>query len=267
MHPAQIPDLLLPGLTDTHCHLEDPAFDMDRRFVIERMQHAGMTRVLLAGTDLADSQSAAQLAREYPNLLRFAAGIHPHAAQQMDHSMRDALQNLLQEEGAVAVGEIGLDYFRDHSPRADQRRAFQEQLALAREMNLPIIVHIRDAVEDALAILAEAAPPRVGVWHAFSGDRILAEKAIAMGFYVGAAGPVTYPKATALREAFRTIPLERILVETDAPYLPPQGNRGARNEPVLVGEVIHQLALDRNLTPVEMAAAVRENANRLFEWE
>jgi TatD DNase family protein len=267
MRPALVPTDCLPGLTDTHCHLEDSAFDPDRLAVLDRARQAGLVRLLLAGTDVTDSRAAAQCARQYPDFLRFAAGIHPHAASQADARALDALRELLADSQAVAVGEIGLDYFRDLSPRQDQRRAFLAQLALAREFHLPAIVHIRDAVEDALSMLAEAALPRRGVWHAFSGDAGLAERALGLGFYLGAAGPITYPRAASLREVFRRAPLDRILLETDAPYLPPQSDRGARNEPALAGEILRRLASERNLAPERMAAATRENANQLFGWE
>jgi TatD DNase family protein len=267
MRTAQLPDRFLSGLTDTHCHLEDAAFAADRADVVERIRRAGMIRVLLAGTDLADSQAAALLAKEHSDVLRFAAGLHPQEASLWDAALCDGFRELLRMPGAVAVGEIGLDYYRNLSPREDQLRAFREQLALAQEMQLPVIVHIREAADDALALLAEAALARGGVWHAFSGEISQAKRALDLGFFLGAAGPVTYPKASTLRAVFRSIPLERILVETDAPYLPPEGNRGKRNEPVLVQETILRLAADRELPPEEAAAIFRQNANHLFAWE
>jgi TatD DNase family protein len=267
MRSARLPAQVLPHLTDTHCHLEDPAFDLDREEVIARIRRAGMTRLLVAGSDLADSQAAARLAQAHPDLMRFAAGIHPHSADQMSPSSIDALRTLLLQPGAAAVGEIGLDYYREMSPRTTQRDAFHRQLILACDIHLPVIVHIRDAADDALDMLADLNPPRHGVWHAFSGDAAMAERALAMGFYLGAGGPITYPKAAILRDVFRAAPLDRILVETDSPYLPPEGNRGARNEPILTDAVVRRLAIERNLSADKIVTATRENANRLFGWE
>jgi TatD DNase family protein len=267
MRPADIPADSLPGLTDTHCHLQDSAFDADRPAAIERARQTGLVRVLLAGTDLADSQAAALLAAQHPDWMRFAAGVHPHAAAEFPEDALPALRALLQNPAAVAVGEIGLDYFRDLSPRNEQRRAFHAQLILAREMALPIVLHVRDAAEDALAMLADQPLSRGGVWHSFAGDAATAERALQMGLYLGAAGPLTYPNASALREALRTAPLERILVETDAPYLPPHGHRGKRNEPALVSLIVRRLAAEREQAPEAVAAIVRANANQLFHWE
>jgi TatD DNase family protein len=265
--PARIPDSVLPGLTDTHCHLQDSAFDADRADVLDRARRCGMVRILLAGTDAEDSDAAAQLAKKSPDLLRFAAGVHPHAAATLDASALQAIRMLLGDPQAVAAGEIGLDYYRDLAPRAEQRRAFQSQLELAAEADLPIVLHVREAADDALGMLADAPLPRGGVWHAFAGDPATAESALRLGLYLGAGGPLTYPKAAGLRDTFRAAPLERLLLETDAPYLPPDGNRGARNEPALVGEIVRRLALDRHQTPESMTAILRENANRLFRWE
>jgi TatD DNase family protein len=267
MRTAHIPEGVLPDLTDTHCHLQDQAFASDSQAVIERARQSGLMRILLAGTDVTDSQAAAHLAEKHPDLMRFAAGVHPHAATSLSTTALASLRTLLRAPGAVAVGEIGLDYFRDLSPRTEQRSAFQAQLALAAELDLPVIMHVRDAVDDVLAILTDFTLPRRGVWHAFSADRGTAERALMIGFYLGAAGPVTYPKADELREVFRTTPLDRILIETDAPYLPPDGNRGARNEPALVGPVVRRLALTRDISPELLAAATRKNANLLFHWE
>ncbi|MGB7539345.1 MAG: TatD family hydrolase [Anaerolineales bacterium] len=263
---ARVPLEALPGLTDTHCHLNLPAFDADRAQVLDRARRAGLERILIPGIDLAGSRRAAQMARSDP-MLRFAPGIHPHESGTFDDKTLAELRRLARDEGGCAIGETGLDYFRDLAPRDRQREAFRAQLALAAELGLPAIVHIRDAQEDALAILSEFAGRVRGVLHAFSGDPLLAEKAAALGFYFGIAGPLTYSKAEKLRAALRALPPDRILLETDAPYLPPEGNRGARNEPALVQAVARRAALERGIGPRELAGLARRNANLLLNWE
>jgi TatD DNase family protein len=263
---ARVPPDSLPGLTDTHCHLNLPAFDADRPQVLERARRAGLVRILIPGIDLDGSRRAAQIARADP-ILRFAPGIHPHESAAFDDRALAELRRLARDEGACAIGETGLDYFRDLAPRDRQRAAFRAQLALAAELGLPAIVHVRDAQEDALAILAEFAGRVRGVLHAYSGDPLLAHKAGALGFYFGIAGPLTYAKSEALRASFRALPPERILLETDAPYLPPEGNRGARNEPALVLAVARRAASERGIDPRELADLARRNAKGLFSWE
>ncbi|MBN2085391.1 MAG: TatD family hydrolase [Anaerolineales bacterium] len=263
---ARVPPEALPGLTDTHCHLNLPAFDSDRAQVLERARRAGLERILIPGIDLPGSEHAARIAHSDP-ILRFAPGIHPHESASFDDKALAALRRLARDEGACAIGETGLDYFRGLAPRDRQREAFRAQLALAQELGLPVIVHIRDARDDALAILSEFAGRVRGVLHAFSGDPLLAEKAGAMGFCFGVGGPLTYKKAETLRSAFRVLPPDRILLETDAPYLPPEGNRGARNEPALVLAVAQRAAPERGIEPQELAALTRRNAGTLFAWE
>jgi TatD DNase family protein len=264
--PADVPPETIPGLTDTHCHLDLPAFDADRPQVLDRARRAGLTRILIPGIDLPGSRRAAQLARSDP-MLRFAAGVHAHESASVDGRALAALRELARAEGAAAIGEIGLDYFRALAPRAGQRQAFRAQIALACELGLPVVFHVRDSQEDALAILSEFAGTVRGVWHAFSGDRAAVERAAAMGFYFGIAGPLTYPKADSLREAVRAVPPERILFETDSPYLPPQGNRGKRNEPALVLGVARAAAGERRTDVGELVQTARRNANLLFAWE
>lgn len=266
MQPAVVPPGTLSGLTDTHCHLDMAAFADDRQPALARAAQAGLVRMLVPGIDLPSSRRAMELARGNP-LLRFAVGVHPHDSESFHAETLRQLHQLATEGNAAAIGEIGLDYFRDLAPRARQREAFQAQLALACELGLPALIHIRDAADDALAILAEAGSRLRGVLHAFSGEPETATRALAMGLYLGAAGPVTYPKADRLRDILRAAPPDRILLETDSPYLPPQGHRGRRNEPALVGIITRQLAADRGIDPAEWAAHTRANANTLFHWE
>jgi TatD DNase family protein len=256
----------LPGLTDTHCHLDLPEYDADRGAVMERARRAGLVRILIPGLDLAGSRRAAELARSDP-ILRFAPGVHPHGSAEFNPRVLDELRILARAPGAVAIGEIGLDYYRNLAPRNLQQEAFRAQLDLARELGLPAIVHIREAEEDALAILTEAGSGVRGVLHAFSGDRTLAERTGEMGFYFGIGGPLTYPGSSRLREVFRALPPDRILLETDAPYLPPDGNRGKRNEPALVLAVARKAAEERDGDAAEWAQTARDNANNLFAWE
>jgi len=263
---ASVPTDVLPGLTDTHCHLDLEAFDADRDRVLERARRAGLVRILVPGLNLAGSRRAAELARSDP-ILRFAAGVHPHESGSFNGRVLDDLRALARERGAAAIGEIGLDYYRDLAPRGRQREAFRAQLGLALELRLPAIIHIREAEEDALAILAEAGAGGRGVLHAFSGGRTLAERAAEMGFFFGIAGPLTYPGSAQLRETFRALPPDRILLETDAPYLPPDGNRGKRNEPALVLAVARRAAGELDWEPTELVRRTRRNANILFAWE
>jgi TatD DNase family protein len=263
---AFLSDDSLPGLTDTHCHLDLPDFDADRGAVLERARRAGVARILVPGLDLAGSRRAAELARSDP-MLRFAPGVHPHESGNFSAQILDELRALARLPGAVAIGEIGLDYYRDRAPRDLQQQAFRAQLGLARELELPVIVHIREAEEDALDILASEGSGLRGVLHAFSGGRGLADRLGTMGFYFGIGGPLTYPSAARLREAFRTLPRDRILLETDAPFLPPEGNRGKRNEPALVLAVARKAAEEQNQDAAELVRAARRNANNLFAWE
>jgi TatD DNase family protein len=264
--PAVPPSESLPGLTDTHCHLDLPAFDPDRAQVIDRARRAGLTRILIPGIDLAGSRRAARIARTDP-MLRFAAGVHPHESSSVDRPTLAALRELAGSEGAAAIGEIGLDYFRDRAPRTDQRRAFRAQIELAFELGLPVVFHVRDSQEDALAALSEFAGRVRGVWHAFSGDAAAAERAAELGFCFGLAGPLTYPGSGRLRDAVRAMPADRILLETDSPYLPPQGNRGRRNEPALVFEIACAAASERRTDARSLAHSARRNADALFAWE
>jgi TatD DNase family protein len=234
--------------------------------VIDRARRAGLVRILIPGIDLESSRRAAELARSDP-MLRFAAGVHPHESGGFDDRVLAEIRKLARDEGAAAIGETGLDYFRDLAPRIRQQEAFRAQIALACELGLPVIVHIRDAQEDALAILSGFSGKTRGVLHAFSGDAHVAGQAGRMGFFFGIAGPLTYPKAERLRGALRALPEDRILLETDAPYLPPEGNRGKRNEPALVLEIARTAALQRRMEPPLLAEIARRNANLLFSWE
>jgi len=253
-------------LFDTHAHLDFPQFDRDREGLIAELR-AQRVAVINAGFDLTTSRAALELAGRHPHVFA-ACGFHPHEAKAFSPQAREALEGLLRR-GAVAVGEIGLDYYRDLSPREAQLSAFRAQLRLARKLDLPVILHYREAGEDFFRVLAEEGPVR-GVWHAFSGDAALARRALALGLHLGIGGPLTYRKNEPLREAVKLVPLNRLLIETDAPFLPPEPFRGKRNDPLKVRLVALRLAELLGLPLEELAEATFENACRLFgirpEW-
>ena len=263
-------DAAAAGLIDSHAHLHDRAFDGDRAAVLARARAAGLTAIVTVGTDLAESEAAAALARAESGVFA-AVGFHPHDAKDWDAAARSRIAALAAEESVVAIGEIGLDFYRDLSPRADQERAFRDQLALADELGLPVVIHSRDAHEETVAILSEwaAARPRtpgapLGVMHCFSGDSVLARRYAALGFAISFAGPVTYPKNDILRTAAAAVPPGRIIVETDCPYLSPQSRRGRRNEPAQVAETAACIASLRGQTPSAFAEETSEAARRVF---
>jgi len=256
-------------LVDSHAHLNSPAYDRDRETVIARAKAEGVTRIIDIGTDLEASRRAVELSEKYPGIIYAAVGVHPHDAVTVTEEVLVELRKMALQAGVVAIGEIGLDYYRDLSPREEQRRAFWEQLHLAREAGLPVIVHDRNAHADVLAILREFSAheevrsPR-GVLHCFSGDYSMACEAIEMGWYISVAGPVTFPNAHRLREIVSQLPLDRLLVETDCPYLAPQRYRGKRNEPAYVRWVVERIAQVKGLGFEEVARKTSENACRLF---
>ena len=255
----------LPLLIDTHAHLDGGQFDADREEVIARALAAGVSHLLGVGCDLESSRAAVVLAGTHPTLYA-AVGIHPHDALEADDQGLAELRRLATENAkVVAVGEIGLDFYRDRAPREEQRSAFRRQIGLARELGLPIIVHDRDAHEEVLTILREERAREVGgVLHCFSGDLSMARACIEMGLYISIAGPVTYPANEALREVVRVLPVDHLLVETDCPYLAPQPRRGRRNEPALVRHTAEKIAEIKGLTIEDVARVTTLNAFTLF---
>jgi len=250
-------------LVDTHAHLNHEDFEQDLDEVLERAMGWGVRRVVVPGFDRVSSERAVQLASR-PMILA-AVGIHPHDAGTLSADDLDWFRSQLQEGRAVAVGEIGLDYYRELSPREKQQEAFRAQVRLAREVGRPIIVHNREAGEDVLRILCEEGAAETGcVLHCFSEDVRYEERAIELGCYIGIAGPVTYKSSKSLQEVARTVPLDRLLVETDAPYIPPQPFRGRRSEPAHVRLVAEKIAELRSIPLEEVALATTQNADRLF---
>jgi TatD DNase family protein len=259
-------------LIDSHAHLDSPKFDADRGVVLERAKAAGVAVLISVGADLASSRRAVELA-EGDDAIYATVGIHPHDAKTLDGEALAALRELAQRPRVVAIGEIGLDFYRDLSPRDVQRRAFQAQLGWAARLGKPVVIHDRDAHDEILEILTGWArglgsvslEGRLGVLHTFSGDLAMAERAIDLGFYISISGPVTYRNARQLPEIVQALPLDRLLVETDCPYLAPHPYRGKRNEPAHVQWVAKRIAELKNLAFEEVAAATTANAQHLFD--
>ena len=257
---------------DSHAHIDGEEFDADRDEVVARARAAGVAAILNVGTGDPHSGSlerAVRVAEKYEGVYA-AAGVHPHDARLFDEAVGGRLRELLAGSArAVAWGEIGLDYHYDHSPREVQREVFGRQLRLAREMSLPVIIHSREADEDTVEILARewAGAERGGVMHCFGGGRWMAERALELGFYISFAGNVTFKKAEPLREVARLVPPERLLVETDCPYLAPVPHRGRRNEPAHVADTARFVAELRGTTPEELGRVTSENFSRLFGVE
>ena len=289
-------------LTDTHCHLDYHKFDEDRETVIQRAADAGLTRILIPALHWTSSLAAVKLAESHPMIFA-TVGFHPTDLDTWDEAAIANLRGLIFSKSSkkleaaspaqndrhpriVAVGEIGLDYYwvKEADQQARQREAFQAQLALAREVNLPVVVHMREA-EDAWfgpasvdlldilgawhADLTAAGHPlaeRPGVLHSFNGTLDTAQKALALNFYIGVTGPVTYKNADQKRQVISQLPLERLLIETDAPFLAPVPHRGKRNEPAFVLHIADKIAEIHSKHPAEIAAITSQNAARLFAW-
>lgn len=247
-------------LIDSHAHLDSPQFDADREQVIQRALKANVGIISIA-TDVASSWKTLEIARKYE--LVCAVGVHPHEAEQFSEEALGQLRALCAAPEVVAIGEIGLDYFKEYAPRASQQRAFRAQLALAIELNKPVVIHLRDAAEDLLKILGEHRGVR-GVVHSFTGDWALAQKLLELGLYLSVNGIVTFEKSQTLRDAVAQVPLERLLIETDCPYLAPVPMRGRRNEPSFVRYVAHAVAQIKKTSPDAIAQATTRNAQALF---
>lgn len=253
-------------LIDTHAHVHLDQFDGDREQALERAAAHGVARIIEIGYDLESSRAALALAERYPQIVA-VVGIQPNHAAGLPDNWLDQVAELARHPRAVAIGEIGLDYHWDRAPAPLQEQVFRVQLGLARELGKPVVIHSRDAQEDTLRILRSAARGQPGVMHSFSGNWPYAEACLEVGFYLSFSGPVTFPKAAELHEVARRAPLDRILTETDSPYLAPHPFRGRRNEPAYVRLVAERLAVLRDCSLEQLADAVWANAARLFDQE
>jgi len=250
-------------LVDSHCHLDDSKFDEDREQVIERALAAGVRRFLAIGTadGPPDLEVAIRLAERY-SFIYATVGVHPHDASKATDETFARLRDLADHPKVIAIGEIGLDYHYDFSPRDVQRAVFDRQLAIAADARKPIVIHTREAWEDTLAQVADL--PHGGIMHCFTGDVVQARAALARGFHLSFGGVLTFPKAQSLREAALIVPDDRILVETDCPYLAPVPHRGERNEPAFLLETARRLATARETTPEAIAELTTRNFERLW---
>lgn len=251
-------------LFDSHAHIDDEKFDADREQVIARALEQGVTGIINVGACMASSARSVALAEEYENIYA-AVGIHPHDAKDALETDYEQLIRWTGLEKVVAIGEIGLDYYYDLSPREVQRSVFIRQLDVARQTDKPFIIHDRDAHGEVLDILKKEAKGLMGVLHCFSGSLEMAKEIIKMGWYISIAGPVTFKNAAKLPEIVAQVPLDRLLVETDSPYLTPHPYRGKRNEPAYVRLVAEQVAGLRGMELAALATATRENVKNLFK--
>lgn len=262
-------------LVDTHCHLNFDVYDLDRKFVMERARENGITRILIPGVDLETSRSAIKCSWEYPEVYA-AVGVHPNDGSNWTDTTLDELRDLASEEKVIAIGEIGLDYYRNLTPRAVQQSIFQQQLELAAELGLPVIVHNREASSDIVKILHEwhgmlpSGSSRLkespGVMHSFTGDLAYAREMIGNHFMLGINGPITFQNSRALQSVVSSLPAENLLIETDAPFLAPHPYRGKRNEPANVRIVAGKLAELKAMTVDTVARITTAGADRLFRW-
>ena len=253
-------------MIDTHCHLDFPDYNDDRAVVLQSARDAGITKMVNIGCDLKSSQASVDLANQHPEIYA-AIGFHPHDARNYDDRMEQQLREMANNFKVVAIGEVGLDFYRDRSPRDVQRTVFVRQMHLARELGLPLIIHIRDAYEEALDMLiAEKAYESNVVLHCFSGTPRDAGRAIDYGMFLSFGGVLTFSNSR-LPELVREVPLDQIILETDAPFLTPHPHRGTRNQPAMVALVYRKLAdvLNRDLKEIE--TTIDGNAQRFFEFE
>lgn len=252
-------------MIDSHTHIDMPQFDADREEVVERAKAAGVESLLIVG-GVDEEQGHRRALRVAGELgVPASAGVHPHEAKLADEAVYDELRGLAREKRIVAIGEIGLDFHYDHSPRDVQREVFRQQVRLAREVGLPIIIHTREADEETCALLEdEQARECGGVIHCFTGGHELARRALALGFYVSFSGILAFPRAEVIQAVAREVPLDRLLIETDSPFLAPPPHRGKRNEPAFVVEVARKLADLRDTTVQAIGEAAALNFRRLF---
>jgi len=254
------------NLIDAHCHLADPKLRDQTATVLHRAAFAGVKRIIAVGAigTIETDRITVEIAEHYPNVFA-AIGVHPHDAKDCDKNRIDQLRDLARSRKVVAIGETGLDFHYQHSSPQSQESALRLQLELAAELDLPIVIHCREAEERLAAMVGESGiPPAGGQIHCFTGDAQAAQRFLALGFHISFAGIVTFKNAAALRETARLVPENRLLIETDSPYLAPEPNRGKRNEPAFVALTLATIARARGADQTELCEAIAANANRLF---
>ena len=255
-------------LIDSHCHLDASQFKDDRHEVIQRALDAGIHMITI-GTNLETSETAIRLANKYK--LHAAVGIHPHDAERysdgksIEDSIMSEFESLYKEKRVVALGEMGLDYFKEFSPKDAQHVVFKAQLELAQSLDAPVVIHNRDSESDIMKMLKETSTR--GVVHSFTGDTRLAEEILSLGYYLGVNGIATFPKSNSIREAIKRVPIEKLLIETDSPYLAPVQHRGKRNEPLFVEDVARVVSGFCMIKYDDFAKQTTENAKKLFGLE
>jgi TatD DNase family protein len=252
-------------LIDTHCHLDWKAFDPDREAVIDRAVQAGVRRMITIGVDAASSRRAIEIAEQHEAVYA-AVGVHPNDCAGFDAALLQEIRSLAQHPKVVAIGEIGLDYYRQQVEHDTQARAFRAQLELAAEINKPVIIHSREAAPDVVAWLEDFTQHArlTGTLHSYFDDLAIAQRVFAIGFYIGVTGPITFKKSDREREIVRQVPLDRVLLETDAPFLTPAPHRGARNEPAYVQHVAEMIAQVRGQSVEDITRQSTYNAEQLF---
>lgn len=250
-------------LIDTHCHLDFPNFNADRRLVIERAIQNNVSTIINVGASLSTSQKGVSLSKQY-DCIYATVGVHPHEAAKLGEDDWKLLEELAIDVKVVAIGEVGLDYYRNLSPAAKQREVFERSIALSKKLGLPLIVHCRQATREALSILKMSNLNRGVVVHCFSHDRNFLKSCLDLGFFVSFTGNITYKKSDCLRELVTFTPLDRFFLETDAPFLSPQAVRGKRNEPAYLAHILAEVASILHLDKEIIAAKTTENARRFF---
>jgi TatD DNase family protein len=262
-------------LTDTHCHLDFNHYDRDRPVVLNRAWDTGLERIMVPGVDLESSQAAIKVAQGDPRIFA-AVGVHPNSSLTWNGIVHGAILRLTHHPKVVAIGEIGLDYYRERAPISHQNQVFRDLLDLAKRRGLPVIIHTRNAgendrrcVTDLIDILSKWTPSLEfpGVIHSYSGNKAEAKELIEMGYYLGITGPITYKNAASLREVVESIPLERLLIETDGPFLTPHPHRGKRNEPAYVRYIAEKISEVHHCSIKKVIEQTSINAQVLFQWK
>ncbi len=252
-------------LVDTHAHLQWASFGRDREEVVDRARRVDVKHIVNIGFDLDGSRKAIELAKKHRGLYA-TVGVHPHNASQLNEAVLDRLARFSEDSKVVAIGEIGLDYYRNLSPRDAQKKAFEAQLFLAEKLGLPVAIHDREAHADVLKMLSRFKGKTKGVMHCFSGSKEMAEQCVKFGFYISFAGPVTFPNSRKLQQIVKEIDLDKILLETDSPWLAPQNVRGKRNEPAYLPFIAEKIADFKGISIDVLAEATTRNAKEIFQF-